>query len=103
MSDTLVARLRARPHRRGGETQDEANIRRQQEREEAADEIERLQRMLARYCLHLGETEGHDYLWGAFTEDETREIYGYVERAKNDLPTATIQPDPTAAPTNRLP
>lgn len=50
MSDEeLIARLLERPHRFGFETQDDANLRRQKEREVAADRIEALIAELAEF------------------------------------------------------
>jgi predicted patatin/cPLA2 family phospholipase len=46
MNDDLVKRLRERPNRRGHESNDEANERRQKERDEAADRIEALWEVL---------------------------------------------------------
>lgn len=39
---SIVKTLREKPYRRAAETEDEAKLRRQREREEGADEIERL-------------------------------------------------------------
>jgi len=43
----IVDRLRERYYRRASESNDEARIRRQRERDDAADEIERLRERLA--------------------------------------------------------
>lgn len=58
MSD-IVERLRERPCRYATETEDDAKNRRQQEREEAADEIERLRAALREAEKGLNAMIGH--------------------------------------------
>ena len=86
--DALVQELMNRPYRRGGESNDEAAMRRQGEREQAAAAITTLRAQLAEAWAKLSQrVDMHEC---AMAERDDATLYGVEQRARADRAEAAL-------------
>ena len=77
MNDILKKRLRERPSRYASETEEQAKERRQQEREKAADRIERLEKIIDVAVTYLHDAGASE---SAFSVDEMKDRAALEDR-----------------------